>query len=83
MLGGAPILTLPTPAAVGVAATLGAAVRLTGRDSEASSGAMRMLSRRNGYSIEKARRLLAYEPGVPLEEGLRRTEKWLRSEKLI
>lgn len=83
MLGGAPILTLPTPAAVGVAATLGAAVRLTGRDSEASSGAMRMLSRRNGYSIEKARRLLAYEPGVPLEEGLRRTEKWLRSQELI
>lgn len=83
MLGGTPILRLPTPLAVGVAATVGKAVRLTGRESEASSGAMRMLARKNGYSIEKARRVLGYEPAVSFEEGLRRTEEWLRSENLI
>jgi nucleoside-diphosphate-sugar epimerase len=83
MLGGARMLALPKPLAVGVAATVGAAIRLTGRESEASAGAMRMLSRKNGYSIEKARRVLGYEPAVSFEEGMRRTEEWLRSEQLI
>lgn len=35
------------------------------------------------FSIEKARRLLGYEPTVPLEEGLKRTADWYESEGLI
>jgi nucleoside-diphosphate-sugar epimerase len=35
------------------------------------------------FSIEKARRLLGYEPKVSLEEGLRRTADWYKSEGLI
>jgi nucleoside-diphosphate-sugar epimerase len=31
------------------------------------------------FSIERARRLLGYEPGVDFGEGMRRTEAWLRS----
>ncbi len=37
-----------------------------------------MLARRGGYSIEKARRLLGYDPKVTLEEGMRRSERWLQ-----
>lgn len=35
------------------------------------------------FSIDKARRMLGYEPKVSLEEGLRRTAEWYRSEGLI
>ena len=35
------------------------------------------------FSIEKARRLLGYEPRVDLEEGLARTAAWYRKEGLL
>lgn len=37
-------------------------------------------SKDRAFSIQKARRLLGYEPRVPLEEGLRRTAGWYRDE---
>ncbi len=33
--------------------------------------------------MEKARRLLGYEPQVDLAEGMRRTEAWLREQGLV
>jgi len=30
------------------------------------------------FSIEKARRILGYEPRIPFSEGIRRVEAWLR-----
>jgi nucleoside-diphosphate-sugar epimerase len=38
-----------------------------------------MLARRGDYSIEKAKNLLGYQPKMSLEEGLRRSEDWLRA----
>lgn len=35
------------------------------------------------FSIEKARRLLGYEPRVDLEEGLARTAQWYREQRLL
>ena len=35
------------------------------------------------FSIEKARRLLEYEPKVSLDDGLQRTAEWYKSEGLI
>lgn len=35
------------------------------------------------FSIDKARRLLGYTPGVSLEDGLRRTAEWYRAENLL
>lgn len=35
------------------------------------------------FSTDKARRLLGYEPRVELEEGLRRTAQWYRSQGMI
>jgi nucleoside-diphosphate-sugar epimerase len=70
----------PTAVAVGIAATVGTALRAVGRPSEANAATMRMLSVTGDVSIEKARRLLGWEPCVDLDEGMRRTEAWLRAE---
>ena len=37
-----------------------------------------MFSHMRAFDISKARRVLGYEPKVPLEEGLRRTGEWYR-----
>ncbi|MNP84256.1 hypothetical protein D3C76_1834890 [compost metagenome] len=52
--------------------------RLLKINSEVSPDAMYMLARTGDISIAKARRLLGYEPKISLEEGLRRSEDWLR-----
>ena len=59
------------------------AERLRGNRTEVNAASMRYLARRGGYSIEKARRVLGYEPAVSLDEGMRRTEAWLRAEGLL
>ncbi|MGE9838889.1 hypothetical protein, partial [Pseudomonas sp. UM16] len=48
-----------------------------GRHDEVTPDVMYMFSRRGGISIDKARRLLGYQPKVALEEGLRRSKAWL------
>src|SRR3954451_20279968 len=66
-----------------IAATGGRVEKALGRDTEMSSASIDYLAKRGGYSIDKARRVLGYEPKVELEEGMRRCEEWLRSEGLI
>ena len=84
MLGKPPPRTLPTPAARALAAAGGLLATLSGMDTELSAASVDYLAKRCGaYSIEKARRVLGYEPKVSLEEGMRRTEEWLRSEGLV
>ena len=39
--------------------------------------------RRGTYSIEKAQRVLGWEPVIDLAEGMRRTEHWLRESGLL
>lgn len=52
--------------------------RLIKRADEVTPDTMYMFSRTGGISIDKARRLLGYAPKVSLDEGLRRSEAWLR-----
>ncbi len=78
MLGIGPPRTASTPVAVAVAEVMGRALRLAGRPSEANGATMRMLAATGDVSIDKARRLLGWEPAVDLDEGMRRTETWLR-----
>ncbi|WP_433832557.1 NAD-dependent epimerase/dehydratase family protein [Actinoplanes sp. CA-015351] len=82
MLGKRGPLCLPTPAAVAVAAAAGRAFGLTG-PTEFNAISMRYFARSGTYSIEKAQRMLGYEPKVDLSEGMSRTERWLRGQKLI
>lgn len=83
MLGKRGPLCLPTPLAVAAARLAGGAERLRGNRTEINAASMLYLARSGGYSIEKARRLLGYEPQVDLDDGMRRTEAWLREQKLI
>lgn len=83
MLGKHGPVCLPTPVALAGASVAGTVARLRGQRSEINSASMRYLARRGTYSIEKARRLLGYEPAVTLDEGMRRTEAWLREQRLL
>ncbi|NLT06688.1 MAG: NAD-dependent epimerase/dehydratase family protein [Solirubrobacterales bacterium] len=83
MLGRRGPLCLPTPVAVAGARLAGGLERLRGRETEINATSMRYLARPGGYSIAKARRLLGYEPAVGLDEGMRRTEAWLRERGLV
>jgi nucleoside-diphosphate-sugar epimerase len=83
MLGKGPVRTLPTPIARTIAAAGGRIEKTLGRDTEMSAASIDYLTKRGSYSIEKARRVLGYEPKVGLEEGMRRCEEWLRSENVF
>lgn len=76
-------LGLPTPVAVALAEAVGRVERMRGRPTEMNAISMRYLARRETYSIDKARRMLGYEPRVSLEQGMRLTEAWLRREGLL
>jgi nucleoside-diphosphate-sugar epimerase len=83
MLGKGPLRTMPAPLVAGFATVAGSALRAFGQDTELSAASVAYISRHGTYSIEKARRMLGYEPKIDLDEGMRRTEEWLRAEGLI
>jgi nucleoside-diphosphate-sugar epimerase len=84
MLGKNDIRTLPTALARTIAALGGRVEKALGRDTEMSAASIDYLAKRGGaYSIEKARRVLGYEPKVDVDAGMRRCEEWLRSEGLL
>lgn len=74
---------LPRRAMTALAWGVQGAARLTRRENEVNANAVAYLSRRGTYSIEKARRVLGYEPRVSLGEGMERTEAWLREQGLV
>lgn len=79
MLGKRGPVVMPTSAALALAGTVGGVNRLRrSSDDETNTTAVRYLCRTGTYSIEKARRVLGYDPEVDLDEGMRRTEAWLR-----
>ncbi len=75
--------TFSTPVAIAIAETARIALRLRGRRTEIGRGAMLMLSKTRTVSNAKAHRLLDWYPRVDLDEGMRRTEAWLRAEGLL
>jgi nucleoside-diphosphate-sugar epimerase len=48
------------------------------RHDETTPDIMLMFSRKGGYSIENARKQLGWEPKVSLEDGIARSENWLK-----
>ena len=77
------IPSVPGNIAVGLAEAGGRLARLMGRSTELGRGAIGLMSRRGTYSIDKARRLLGFEPKVDLAEGMRRSEAWARAADLL
>src|SRR3954447_6849480 len=83
MLGKSRPRALPTSVARTIAMAGGRVEKALGRDTEMSAASIDYIAKRGGYSIEKARRVLGYEPKVDLEEGMRRCEEWLSAEGLL
>jgi nucleoside-diphosphate-sugar epimerase len=83
MLGRRGPVGIPTAPAVALAHAADAINRARGRRSDINAVSMRYLARTGTYSIDKARRVLGYAPAVELDEGMRRTEAWLRAEQLL
>jgi nucleoside-diphosphate-sugar epimerase len=70
--------SLPLGLAVSLTGLIWNVNRLLRRQDEVTPDTMYMFSRTGGISIDKARRMLGYAPKVSLDEGLRRSEAWLR-----
>ena len=83
MLGKEGPRVLPRRALTPLAAGVDVFSRVSRRENEMNANAVQYLARTGTYSIQKARRVLGYEPRVSLEEGFRRTEAWLRAEGML
>ena len=75
--------TVPLAVARSAARAMDVIARLRRGRSEITPAGIDYTMRRGTYSIARAREELGYEPAVGLDEGMRRTEEWLRSEGLI
>lgn len=78
MLGRRSPIALPTKAVMSLTTLMAFGERLRGKRSESNPAAVKHLIRETRYSIDKARSVLGYEPKYSLEEGMRKTEAWLR-----
>ncbi len=56
--------------------------KLTGRPGPISRTSVAFYSHRTVFDVHKNEELLGHKPRVSFEEGMRRTEDWLRGEKL-
>jgi nucleoside-diphosphate-sugar epimerase len=84
MLGRNGVPVVPTRVALGVARVQDTVARMRGKVNEVTPAGVRYLALRRGtYSIAKAGELLGWTPAVGLEEGMSRTEAWLREQGLI
>ena len=83
MLGKGSPRVMNTSMAVTIAEIGRTIFKLLGKQTELGRGAMEMLSKKNTVSNKKARDLLGWHPQVDLEEGMRRTEVWLREQNLL
>lgn len=82
-MAGGKVRTVPIRIAAPALNIVGGLQRRAGRPNELGAAAAHLLNRPGGYSIEKARTMLGYEPIVGFEEGMRRCEEWARAEGLV
>lgn len=80
---GRKIRTAPAPVVkLGAAAGMVAA-RAAGREPDLSPGTVQFIDRKAVYPNSRAREVLGWEPKITLDDGMSRTEQWLRAEGLI
>ncbi len=79
MLGRRGVPCAPRPLVEAGALAVEALARARGRTPAVSRQAVQYVSRRAAYPADRARELLGWAPRVGLDEGMRRTEAWLRS----
>ena len=83
MLGKGSPRMMSTSSAIAIAEIGRILFQLLGKPTELGRGAMEMLSKKNTVSNQKAHDLLGWHPQVDLEEGMKRTEVWLRERKIL
>lgn len=79
MLGRPRAPTLPRPLALAEALAQEGAARLVRREPPVSRRSLVFVSRRAVFPNTRAREELGWTPRVSLDEGMRRTEAWLRA----
>ena len=77
------IRSVPMTVAAPLADVVGSVLRRFGRKTDLSAGTLWLLNRPGTYSIEKAQKMLGYQPLVSIDEGMARVEEWVRAERLI
>jgi nucleoside-diphosphate-sugar epimerase len=82
MCGGT-VRTLPISVAAPAAEVLGSVLRRLGQKTDLAAGTMWLLNRTGTFSIEKAQKMLGYQPIVSIDEGMARVEEWARAEGLF
>ena len=83
MLGKPDPRGLPTPVVLALVGAIGGVERLREGTTEMNAATVRYLARTGTYSIAKARERLGFDPQVGLDEGMRRTQEWLRQEGML
>jgi nucleoside-diphosphate-sugar epimerase len=83
MAGAAQARRLPRPLLELLGGAMEAWARARGQTPAFSARAATFVDRRGTVSAAKARGELRWKPLVPYEEGMRRTEEWLRREGLV
>jgi nucleoside-diphosphate-sugar epimerase len=84
MLGRRRVPRLPRPVLLAAAAGQSAVAGRVGRSVELSPAAVRYLADRRGtYCAAKAQRLLGWSARVDLDEGMHRTQAWLRARGML
>ena len=82
-LAGGKVRTLPTKAAIALANVVGLAQRCLGQASEFNTATMLLLDRPGTYSIDKARKVLGFDPVVTYDDGMARVGAWARAKGLV
>jgi nucleoside-diphosphate-sugar epimerase len=82
MADGRPARRLPVPLLRAAGLAMEGVAKVTGRPPAMTRHSSVLIDRRGTVSAEKLR-ALGWEPRVGLDEGMRRTEDWFRSEGLL
>jgi nucleoside-diphosphate-sugar epimerase len=83
MVGGRPARRLPRPLLATAAGAMEAIAGLRDAPPALTRNAITFIDRRGTVSTRRIREELGWAPRVELDEGMRRTEEWLRAEGLL
>jgi 2-alkyl-3-oxoalkanoate reductase len=83
MVDGRRTRQVPRPLLTAVAGAMEAIANLRGAPPPFTRNAITFIDRRGTVSTRRIRDELGWAPRVDLDEGMRRTEEWLRAEGLL
>jgi len=75
--------SIPYPLAMAAGAILELAYKPLGTDPPLTRARVRTMTQNRVYAIDRAERLLGFKPEVSLDQGLRRTVAWYRSQGFL